>query len=122
LVILGLSHPLSWSTGACILRDGKLIAMVEEERLNRVKFSPRMFPKLSIEFCLKKAGINLTQVDYVAIGLYGPFKCSIPNLLNGQPFLFSVAATVYLLIQNTYLLFKTIIFWLFQFLNLNHID
>ncbi len=80
--------------------------MVEEERLNRVKFSPRTFPLLSVKFCLERAGINLSEVDHVAIGLYGPLKCSLPNLINGQPFLFSIAATAYLLIQNTYNILK----------------
>lgn len=41
MVILGLTHPISWNNAACILVDGKLVAMVEEERLNRIKHAPR---------------------------------------------------------------------------------
>ena len=41
MIILGVTHPISWNNGACILVDGKLIAMVEEERFNRFKHAPR---------------------------------------------------------------------------------
>ena len=36
MIILGVTHPVLWNNGACIIVDGKLIAMVEEERLNRL--------------------------------------------------------------------------------------
>ena len=35
-------------TGAALLLDGKLVAAVEEERINRVKFSPGQLPQVSI--------------------------------------------------------------------------
>ncbi|MGR3174124.1 MAG: carbamoyltransferase family protein [Candidatus Scalindua sp.] len=68
MIILGVTHPISWNNGACILVDGKLIAMVEEERFNRFKHSPRVSADMSIEFCLKRAGVTLDDVDYIAIG------------------------------------------------------
>lgn len=68
MIILGVTHPISWNNGACILVDGKLIAMVEEERLNRFKHSPRVAPYASIGFCLKRAGVTLEEVDHIAIG------------------------------------------------------
>ena len=68
MIILGITHPISWNNGACILVDDKLIAMVEEERFNRFKHSPRVSADKSIEFCLKKAGVTLDDVDYIAIG------------------------------------------------------
>jgi carbamoyltransferase len=68
MIILGLTHPISWNNAACILIDGKLIAMVEEERLNRIKHAPRMAPKLAMDYCLRQAGVKLQDVDYVAIG------------------------------------------------------
>ena len=33
MIILGITHPISWNNAACILVDGQLVAMVEEERL-----------------------------------------------------------------------------------------
>ena len=68
MIILGVTHPISWNNGACILVDGKLIAMVEEERFNRFKHSPRTSADMSIEFCLKRAGVTLDEVDHIAIG------------------------------------------------------
>lgn len=68
MIILGITHPISWNNAACIFVDGKLVAMVEEERFNRIKHSPRMAPKLAIDYCLKTAGITIDQVDYVAVG------------------------------------------------------
>ena len=38
-------------SSACILKDGKLITAVEEERLTRTKYFAG-FPKLSIKHCL----------------------------------------------------------------------
>ena len=68
MIILGITHPISWNNAACILVDGKLVAMVEEERLNRIKHSPRIAPKLAIDYCLTAAGITLDEVDHVAVG------------------------------------------------------
>lgn len=53
-------------SSACLLKDGELIAAVEEERLRRVKHWAG-FPSLSIKYCLQEAGINLGDVDHIAI-------------------------------------------------------
>lgn len=53
-------------TAACLMVDGKVVALVEEERFTRVKHAPHAFPNKAIEFCLKRAGIKLTDVDHVA--------------------------------------------------------
>ncbi len=68
MIILGVTHPISWNNGACILVNGQLVAMAEEERFNRFKHSPRVPANLSIEFCLNRAGVSLDDVDYIAIG------------------------------------------------------
>lgn len=68
MIILGVSHPISWNTAACIVKDGELIAMVEEERLNRIKHAPLMPPVLATEYVLKAAGITMDDVDVVAAG------------------------------------------------------
>ncbi len=82
MIILGVTHPVSWNNAACILVDGKLIAMVEEERLNRIKHAPHMAPMLAIEYCLKRAGITLSQVDFVAVGFDSAIRLFIGNLAN----------------------------------------
>ncbi len=68
MIILGVTHPISWNNAACILVDGKLIAFAEEERLNRFKHSPGISADMSIEFCLNRAGIKMHDVDSIAIG------------------------------------------------------
>ncbi len=51
---------------AAIIRDGKLIAAVEEERFNRFKHCAG-FPEQSIRYCLETAGIGLEHLDHVGI-------------------------------------------------------
>ncbi len=67
-IILGITHPISWNNGACILVDGQLVAMIEEERLNRYKHSPRVRPVRSIQYCLDAAGCRIEDVDFIAVG------------------------------------------------------
>ena len=61
MVVLGLSHDL-WISSAAIVVKGKVVAAVAEERLNRQK-KYKGFPSLSIEYCLKEAGLNIDDVD-----------------------------------------------------------
>lgn len=51
---------------AAIIRDGKIVAAVEEERFNRVKHCAG-FPAESIRFCLKSAGISIQEVEHIGI-------------------------------------------------------
>lgn len=106
MIVLGITHPISWSTGACLLIDGKLVAMVEEERLNRIKFAPRIFPSLSIQWCLDYAGITLDQVDYVGVGFERPWDTIWPNIVADQPFYYKVLAAGYMALHNTSNMFK----------------
>lgn len=80
MIILGLTHPISWNNAACILVDGQLIAMVEEERLNRIKHAPRMAAKLAMDYCLQQAKITLDQVDYIAIGFDSAVRAALGSL------------------------------------------
>ena len=66
MYILGL-NAYHADSSAAIFKDGKLIAATEEERFRRVKHWAG-FPSLAIEFCLKEAGIELAEVDYISIG------------------------------------------------------
>jgi carbamoyltransferase len=54
------------NASAAILCDGKLVAAVEEERFNRVKYAAG-FPVAAIRYCLQAAGITLAEVDHVAV-------------------------------------------------------
>ena len=51
---------------ASLVRDGELIAAVEEERFNRIKHWAG-FPSKSIQYCLAVAGIGIEDVEHVAI-------------------------------------------------------
>ena len=52
-------------SAAALLKDGKVIAAVEEERFSRVKFDDS-FPKQAIDWCLKESGISPKNIDSVA--------------------------------------------------------
>lgn len=50
---------------AAIIQDGRVIACAEEERFVRVKHALNYFPVSAIKFCLKQAGVGITDVDYI---------------------------------------------------------
>ena len=52
-------------SAASLLKDGKVIAAVEEERFSRKKFDDD-FPKMAIDWCLKEAEINPKDIDSIA--------------------------------------------------------
>jgi carbamoyltransferase len=54
------------NASAAIVCDGNLIAAVEEERFNRVKYAAG-FPAQAIGYCLKAAGLTLHDIDHVAV-------------------------------------------------------
>ncbi len=63
MIILGIScyfHDAS----AALISDGQLIAAAEEERFTRIKHD-YSYPTNAIEFCLKKASIDASDIDYV---------------------------------------------------------
>lgn len=66
MYILGL-NAYHADSSAAIFYDGKMIAAIEEERFRRVKHWAG-FPSDAIAFCLKEAGIQLKDVDHIAIG------------------------------------------------------
>ena len=54
------------NASAALVCDGRLVAAVEEERFNRVKYAAG-FPVAAIRYCLEEAGITLAEVDHVAV-------------------------------------------------------
>ena len=65
MIILGI-NAYHANASAAIVVDGRLIAAVEEERLNRVKYAAGL-PARAIQFCLDQAGAKLTEVDHIAV-------------------------------------------------------
>ena len=53
---------------AALVRDGEVIAAVEQERFSRRKHAVGESPVDAAKFCLEHAGISLSQVDALAVG------------------------------------------------------
>lgn len=69
MYILGINSVYHESS-ACLLKDGKIVAAVEEAKFNRAKketsiISPDRLPLKAIDYCLKKAHIKMENVDYI---------------------------------------------------------
>jgi carbamoyltransferase len=54
------------NASAALVSEGRLVAAVEEERFNRVKYAAG-FPAQAIRYCLKEAGLELKDIDHVAV-------------------------------------------------------
>ncbi|HEY2777898.1 MAG TPA: carbamoyltransferase C-terminal domain-containing protein [Gaiellaceae bacterium] len=72
MIVLGVTDPVGDDNAAAILVNGELVAMVEEERLTRVKHARSTVPRKAIEWCLAQAGCTLSDVDFVAVGHSDP--------------------------------------------------
>ncbi|MDZ7267931.1 MAG: carbamoyltransferase [candidate division KSB1 bacterium] len=62
--ILGLSA-FYHDSAACLVRNGEIIAAAQQERFSRRKHDPD-FPAAAIAYCLQEAGLQASQLDYVA--------------------------------------------------------
>jgi carbamoyltransferase len=65
MIILGI-NAYHANASAAIIVDGRLVAAVEEERLNRVKYAAGL-PVQAIRFCLDRAGAKISEVDHIAV-------------------------------------------------------
>lgn len=65
MYILGI-NAYHGDAAAALIKDGRLIAAVEEERFNRIKHCAG-FPAESIRYCLREAGIGIEQVDHIGV-------------------------------------------------------
>ena len=63
MYILGISC-FYHESAATLIKDGVVVAASSEERFSRKKHDSE-FPKLSVNFCLKKAGITAQDLDFV---------------------------------------------------------
>jgi len=73
--VLGINSAYHESS-ACLLRDGELLAAAPEERFNRKKHAkpalvtnPDVLPRAAMEFCLRRAGIALSDIDLIGYSL-----------------------------------------------------
>lgn len=66
LLVLGINGvaEMFHDASATLIRDGELIASVEEERFNRRKHSNGV-PLQAIEFCLRRAGASFEDLDHI---------------------------------------------------------
>ena len=62
--VLGISA-FYHDSAACLVKDGEIIAAAQEERFTRKKHD-QAFPSKAIQYCLKEAGIEGSDLDYVA--------------------------------------------------------
>ncbi|MDX2054186.1 MAG: carbamoyltransferase C-terminal domain-containing protein [Polyangiaceae bacterium] len=64
MVVIGLS-PIAHESAVGIIVNGKLVAAASEERFSRVK-NQAGFPHRALEYVMKQAGVNASEVDHVA--------------------------------------------------------
>lgn len=85
MYILGISC-FYHDAAAVLIKDGKLLAAVEEERFSRIKHDSS-FPENAINFCLKYASIKTQDLSYV--GFYEKpfikFERLLQTYLNNAP-------------------------------------
>ncbi len=69
-VILGVNgySRRTHDASACIVVDGKLVAMAEEERFTRRKNAFGEVPHNAIAFCLDQAALSVDQIDCIGVG------------------------------------------------------
>ena len=64
MIILGICDSIE--SHACIVKNGKLIAAISEERMSRIK-ADAGYPKKSIDRVLEISGIKPKEIDIIAI-------------------------------------------------------
>ena len=63
MYILGISA-FYHDSAACLIKDGEIIAAVQEERFSRKKHDSQ-FPKDAIKYCIEQAGISALEIENV---------------------------------------------------------
>ena len=65
MTILGL-NAYHGDSAACLIKEGKLVAAVEEERFRRIKHWAGL-PTNAIDYCLREGGVTLRDIEHIAI-------------------------------------------------------
>ena len=68
MYILGLHN--DEDSGVCLFKDGKIIDVINEERLTRKKLQSG-FPSKSLKYILEKNKLQIANIDYFAYGWHG---------------------------------------------------
>ncbi|MER9477644.1 carbamoyltransferase [Mesorhizobium sp. M0520] len=85
---------------AVLVRDGRVIAAVEEERLNRMKHSNKL-PIRSIQYCLSAAGVQLNDIDRVALYASEPYaNAMLEGISASHPDILSIPLDAKTLVQD----------------------
>lgn len=63
MIIIGISA-FYHDSAACLIRDGEVIAAAQEERFSR-KRHDESFPVNAINYCIKEAGIQSSDINYI---------------------------------------------------------
>lgn len=65
-IYLGI-HEGHQDPSAALVREGRIVAFVEEERLVREKHAAGRYPERAVRWCLEKAGVSPEEVDGIAV-------------------------------------------------------
>src|SRR4030095_13277129 len=65
MYILGI-NAYHGDAAAALIKDGRIVAAVEEERFNRVKHCAG-FPAEAVRYCLPTAGIGVEEIAHIGI-------------------------------------------------------
>ena len=66
-------------SAACLIKDGNVIANIEEERLNRIRHTSA-FPKQAIEYVLDAGNLAISDIDIIAFN-WNPYKALVSECL-----------------------------------------
>ena len=67
MIILGINS--GWhDSSAAIIEDGKILHLIETDRVSRVKQAMKQDPSLSVVACLNEAGMTVDDIDILAVG------------------------------------------------------
>jgi len=91
MIILGINYFFHDSSASLVV-DGRLVAMLEEERFTRRKHTDE-FPVRSIARCLELAGVTLGDIDHIAVSIKptkdwgAKLAYGLGHLPNAKPFI-----------------------------------
>jgi len=79
MITLGINYQMSHDSAACLVKDGRILFAVAEERLSRLKHDSH-FPARSIKACLEYARVTPEKIDHICFGWPQPYKAFIHDL------------------------------------------
>jgi carbamoyltransferase len=68
MIALGISGAFGHDAAACLLQDGRVLAMAEEERFTRRRHAHDALPVNALRFCLAHGGVSPADIDVIAFG------------------------------------------------------